>query len=475
MNYFKIYHAEKIPERLIRLRKEYNLKQKDIGNPSIVSKIELGKKDITDSVLYDFKSRTNISYSYLIFGELDEFINDLFFKFFSQILKRDLNSVEQYDYKFTYISYNKAKVIQNDCLKVAKTFAHFNFQRTNFLKSDDLFMDTFSKSGDINLIIDDYSFNPSRSFRENVINKNTVVDFIGMFEIIYSMIKTKLSHSFQNYVCNNLFNLDENDYPTNIKLSSIDSLIFDWWQNNVSKEIIPNLIDKLKSSPLFNLGYIVDDMLNNIYRDDIPTSYLSTVPVKITSAPKYVFSKKHRNQYTGLQEQLCQKIENDLLRIMKNGKNPMEIYEKYPPSLIKILGYNIEEFPAKNETIKVSFQEIIELVSDPLAAPKIPDDSSFELHEIKLSVEGKQRVEQALSENMNELQIEDLIRTHSIYLGDNSISKSIEGLLTNNSQVTYYFQEHLNTEIYSIAKQLSSIQQSFLSLLTKEELQKFAL
>ncbi len=49
------------------------------------------------------------------------------------------------------------------------------------------------------------------------------------------------------------------------------------------------------------------------------------------------------------------------------------------------------------------------------------------------------------------------------------------GLLTNNTQVTYYFQEQLNKELLSMAHALDNVQQAFIKLLSEEEIRKFAL
>ncbi|HHJ8363712.1 TPA: hypothetical protein ACQNOM_001646, partial [Streptococcus pyogenes] len=73
---------------------------------------------------------------------------------------------------------------------------------------------------------------------------------------------------------------------------NIDPLINKWWYDNVSTEIIPNLIKKLKENPLFNIGFLVDDILKRMYKENIPKSYLTSVPLVIYKKARSTLSIK---------------------------------------------------------------------------------------------------------------------------------------------------------------------------------------
>lgn len=165
ITFFELYYSDKIPARLIKLREKYRLTQSDVGNSSQVSQIEKGKRPITNTILYDLKERTGLDYADVIFGNLNEFIEELFYHCFSTILYKDF-SIERYNkvYKFQSREYVE---IQEICLRLAKTFANFNIQRKNFNEdSEELEMDTFHKKDDINIMMGDKGFNPARSLRE---------------------------------------------------------------------------------------------------------------------------------------------------------------------------------------------------------------------------------------------------------------------------------------------------------------------
>jgi len=83
----------------------------------------------------------------------------------------------------------------------------------------------------------------------------TVIDFEEMFGILWLMLGDNLIKSFEVNVCAILIESDENGIPSTFRQENIDPLINKWWYDNVSTEIIPNLIKKLKENPLFNIRF----------------------------------------------------------------------------------------------------------------------------------------------------------------------------------------------------------------------------
>ncbi|HHJ9032188.1 TPA: XRE family transcriptional regulator, partial [Streptococcus pyogenes] len=202
---------------------------------------------------------------------------------------RDLEAVDENLYSFMS---DDLISIQSSCLSIAKTFANFNIQRKRFMISTETEMDTFHKKDDIDVWVGGKSYNPARSFRNNPINELTVIDFEEMADILLLMLRDNLIRSFEINVCNTLFELDKNGEPTTFNLDKIDSIINKWWSENVSTEIIPNLIKKLRENPLFNIGFMVNDILERMYKEDIPKSYLTSVPLVISKKARSTLSIK---------------------------------------------------------------------------------------------------------------------------------------------------------------------------------------
>lgn len=289
MKFFEENYSQEIPTRIKNLRKKHNITQSELGNAGQVSQVESGKRPITSSMLVYLNALTASSYTYIVFGELDEFIENLFHYFFSSILYRDLEAVDENLYSFMS---DDLISIQSSCLSIAKTFANFNIQRKRFMISTETEMDTFHKKDDIDVWVGGKSYNPARSFRNNPINELTVIDFEEMADILLLMLRDNLIRSFEINVCNTLFELDKNGEPTTFNLNKIDSIINKWWSENVSTEIIPNLIKKLRENPLFNIGFMVNDILERMYKEDIPKSYLTSVPLVISKKARSTLSIK---------------------------------------------------------------------------------------------------------------------------------------------------------------------------------------
>lgn len=112
------------------------------------------------------------------------------------------------------------------------------------MASDETEMDTFHKKDDIDITVGEKSYNLARSFRTSTINELTVIDFEEMFDILWLMLGDNLIKSFEVNVCGILIESDGNGIPSTFRQENIDPLINKWWYDNVSTEIIPNLIKK---------------------------------------------------------------------------------------------------------------------------------------------------------------------------------------------------------------------------------------
>ena len=471
MNFFEKHYSQKISIRIKNLRKKYNFTQSDLGNAGQVSQVESGKRPITSSMLVYLNALTASSYTYIVFGELDEFIENLFHYFFGSILYRDLESVDENLYSFMS---DDLISIQSSCLSIAKTFANFNIQRKRFMISTETEMDTFHKKDDIDIWVGGKSYNLARSFRNNPINELTVIDFEEMADILLLMLRDKLIRSFEINVCNTLFELDKNGAPKTFNLDKIDSIINKWWSENVSTEIIPNRIKKLRENPLFNIGFMVNDILERMYKENIPKSYLTSVPLVISQKGRTTssFSMTGGQQ---IDEVKFKQISEDYMKLLSQGKDITELYQKYSKEELANLGINIYQSNDIERTEERTFDEIISWVSNPYATRPIQERHTIQLEPTRFSLEDKKRIEKIASQGINDIDLVDLIELYDINLDNTNVTRYIEGLLTNNTQVTYYFQEQLNKELLAMASALDKVQQAFIKLLSEEEIRKFAL
>ena len=471
MKFFEENYSQEIPTRIKNLRKKYNITQSELGNAGQVSQVESGKRPITSSMLVYLNALTASSYTYIVFGELDEFIENLFHYFFSSILYRDLDAVDEKLYSFMS---DDLISIQSSCLSIAKTFANFNIQRKRFMISTETEMDTFHKKDDIDVWVGGKSYNPARSFRNNPINELTVIDFEEMADILLLTLRDNLIRSFEINVCNTLFELDKNGAPTTFNLDKIDSIINKWWSENVSAEIIPNLIKKLRENPLFNIGFMVNDILERMYKENIPKSYLTSVPLVISQKGRTTssFSMTGGQQ---IDEVKFKQISEDYMKLLSQGKDITELYQKYSKEELANLGINIYQSNDIERTEERTFDEIISWVSNPYATRPIQERHTIQLEPTRFSLEDKKRIEKIASQGINDIDLVDLVELYDINLDNTNVTRYIEGLLTNNTQVTYYFQEQLNEELLAMASALDRVQQAFIKLLSEEEIRKFAL
>lgn len=471
MKFFDENYSQEIPARIKCLRKKYNLKQSDLGNAGQVSQVESGKRPITSTMLVYLNTQTASSYTYIVFGELDEFIENLFHYFFGSILYRDLESVDENLYSFMS---DDLISIQSSCLSIAKTFANFNIQRKRFMISTETEMDTFHKKDDIDITVGEKSYNLARSFRTSTINELTVIDFEEMFDILWLMLGDNLIKSFEVNVCGILFELDGNDMPSTFRQENIDPLINKWWYDNVSTEIIPNLIKKLKENPLFNIGFLVDDILERMYKENIPKSYLTSVPLVSSKKARSTLSIKS-NGSQKIDKSKFEQINYDFMKLVSQGKDITDLYQKYSEKELTNMGIRIHKSTDIERIEEKTFDEIISWVSNPYATRPIQEISSIQIEPTSFSLEDKKRIEEAAAQGLSEIDLIDLVDLYDINLDNTSVNRHIVGLLTNNTQVTYYFQEQLNKELLSMAHALDNVQQAFIKLLSEEEIRKFAL
>ena len=196
-------------------------------------------------------TQTDLDYKEIIFGDIAKFVENMFYHCFSSILFRDLETVDKRmnslsDDDLIQYNLNVLDFPRHSQISIFKEKCFGFWWNWNGY---------FSQKDDIDITVGEKSYNLARSFRTSTINELTVIDFEEMFDILWLMLGDNLIKSFEVNVCGILIESDGNGIPSTFRQENIDPLINKWWYDNVSTEIIPNLIKKLKENPLFNIRF----------------------------------------------------------------------------------------------------------------------------------------------------------------------------------------------------------------------------
>lgn len=476
MDFYTSEYKPVIGEKIRSIRQFYGKKQKDFGNESTISQIEKGSKDINANVLFNIKYSVNISYETIIFNDINNFVEELFFYSFSSILLREYDKVTENYYQEKFDSTDK--IIQNSCLSLAKTFSEFNIQRRNFILSGEKVMDDFNKESDFITLLDGDFYNPARD-RKKPINEKTVIDFEKMGNTLWLLLKNKLIDSFYIHVCQRLFLEDSEGYLVDFSISDIDKRINLWWESIVVTEIFPQLIQKLKNNPLFNIGFMVDEILSKMVKDNITPSYLSSVPMRFKTNDGFQIMTSNENclQATDKEKEEMKVAYKEVDRFHRQEITLRELYTKFTDENLRSMGIKIQMQDKKDFIEQVTFEEVLQMVGNPEAISPIKNNPEiiqstpiYDFTEKKLNELPANLTEEEI--NMKILEIVDL---YGMPLDSNHVNRKIEGLLQENKAVVNYFQEQLNDSLLTMAHRLNHIQQAFLTFLSDEELIEWAL
>ena len=476
MEFFNENYKPLIGERIKSIRNYYGKKPKNFGNESTVSQIEKGLKDVNTNVLFNIKQSVNMSYENIIFHDVDNFVEDLFFYSFSSILLREYDSVADNYYPEKIDSTDK--IVQNSCLKLAKTFSEFNIQRRNFLQSDEEVMDDFNKESDFVTLLNGEFFNPARD-RQRPFNEKTVIDYEKIGTTLWLLLKNKLTDSFVNQVCNSLFKQDSEGYLVDFSISDIDKRINLWWETTVAKEIFPQLIQKLKNNPLFNIGFMVDDMLNKMVKDNITPSYLTSVPMRFKKNNGFQIMTSNENwlQATEQEKEEIMLAHKEVDKFHRQEISLEELYEKFTDEKLRSMGIKIHMQEKIDFIEQVTFDEVLQMVENPSSISPIRNNPAiiqpspiYDFTKKKLN-----ELPADLSKEEINMKLLETIELYGMPLDSKHVNRKIEGLLQENKAVVNYFQEQLNESLLMMVHRLNHIQQAFLTFLSDEELREWAL
>lgn len=449
-----------ISERCKELRKSYGLKMEQISDKAVISRIEKGicpksGNFITQTVLTDYVNVFDLSSEELIFGyseELEETLEWLFDRLFFSIRQKDLVTDANLYRGVDRVSITSQKAV----LSMAEMFAEYNLQRYNFIRSDEALMDSVNKKMDKNLSMGDVVFNIERDFRSKPINEDTVVDSRAMGEKLWLMCKEKIIRSFKTNVISPLFE--------NFTYSTINSTVNLWITKNFCEDIVPSVVEKMKSNSIFKLGLLSKQLLQDFIKEDLPESYQQTVPIKTTRDAsieiiigRNAIKNNKKLSVNKLKEQ--QRLLKIAMDMFENDERPdselLAEFEKYD--------IFIKECPKKEYIREENIDSVISRV-------------------ISSKYNGRTKALQPIFEsnppifkvpnNVSDEMIDKLFtRWHEDTHFNN---QTIPGYFTNNSQIGNRLQEHLNNDILTMIESIIYIQNNLLLFLTEEDLLTFA-
>ncbi|EPG1415570.1 helix-turn-helix domain-containing protein [Enterococcus faecalis] len=454
----------KVSERCKKLRTSSTYRQDDIADKASISKIENGKYKsgdnfITDTVLEEYSTIFNISKEEIIFGKEDEFeelLLDFFFDLFRLISRRDLSEDINNPKYYREGAFDVLDIeIQRAVISLANSFAEYNLQYYNFLKTDEGFMDCVDKDLDQYFYIDGKLVNLVRDFRNKPINEDIVIDQSDMGEKIWLICKEKFIRSFKAGVVLNLFD--------DFKYSSINNEVNKWIKGQFIQIIVPELVGKLKSNSILKIGYMVKNLIDDFLNEDLSESFQTTIPLQIRRPKYYNLSIQNNASFHNLSEDERKKRDqlfNEALELHRSGKmldlktEELEKYERY--------GIYFREVP---ETIKTREVDIDAVINQAIV--------SKSLHKTKAEL--RPIIEESPIIKISDFNSEEEIMEFydDWYDSTHFTNTNIPGYLTNNSQISHRWQQRLNKEIRESIENFIVIQNNLLRLLTEEELIKF--
>lgn len=451
-----------ISDRLKALRLTHGKTMDNVSNKSSVSRIEKGKKlgntnFISNTVLLDYTTTFNLSPKEIIFGQeedIEELVRDIFYTLFYNIKRQDL---VKYSHLYNNVT-DTVQTAQKAMISLAEMFAEYNKQRYNFFKTSDSSMDSLCKSLDHYYGHIGKFTNPARDFRQEPVNALTVIDCIDMADKVWMICNQKVLNSYTEIVINHLFRSSE---P--FIYSSINALTDSWIEQHLCKLIIPEIVSKMKSNTLFNLGLLTKYLLQNFIQEKLPTSFQTTIPIKITRPKEVTLKINNHEQFSDNPLTDTQMKQKYLL--LAKAQTMINIGNMPDDAFIAKLALNnitIETKVAEEFTREEPIDSVIDrVISAKFNGPTTQEFATFE--------------ESPIFKINGTLTHDELDSAFTTWHEDTHFkNQSIPGYFSNNSQIMYRMQERLNANIFSMVDDIVHIQNNALKLLTEEDLLYFA-
>lgn len=459
---FELKLVDGISKRSLDLRNSKKVSQDFIFDRSTISKIEnmkykRGENFISLTVLDCYTKLFQISKEEFIFGtdkEIEELLERYFYDMVRLIARRNLE-IDAYKYNKN-LHYNEDIYIkvQKAAILLANNFAEYNLQRYNFLKSDELYMDFVSKKLDKIIIINGKAQNLGRNLSNRPINEETVIDLLDIIEKLWIICKEKFIRSFRSFMWDNLF--------SKFKYTSINQLSNRWIEEQFIPIIVPDVLEKLNSNNIFNIGRIVKELIDNSLIEDLPISYQKKIPLSVKRNRSFViesdFDKTKYELWDENRLEERRRIVNDIIY-----SDEVQTFSKTKKEHLSNYGLFIHEIKEYNEIKEVDIDSIIDyaITNNVWGPTKNNDEMKIELGPVY------KKTDYASFEEEYNFFLDWYDTTHFT-------NAEISGFFSVNSQIMNRWQVRLNEEIKSSIKKLIIVQNNLLQLITNEELRNFA-
>lgn len=319
------------------------------GQKSAILRIEKGEKPksgnfISDTLLDSYSNYFLKSKTELIFGTKKEYESQLFYVFrelFEWVMLKDFLDVSYYP----IIPKEPEVRVQNAITNLLYAFA--DFARWHDLRKEAL------------IGTDDW--------------EDDLIDVDSMIHILWLISKNKLIRSFEEHVIATTFH----ELDSKFHFNRINETFDRWLTHEFVMIIVPELLEKLEANSIFQMGFMVKNLIDKFLTHDFPTSYLEDIPLEEFLPP--IKSYHFHLQKEDRTDENLKKIGEEFFRFLHQKKetSSVEELERLDKETFfqGVSGVTDESQPFVNGTRSVNVQAFLDSV---LAMPEFFD----RLHEL---------------------------------------------------------------------------------------------
>ena len=357
---------------------------------------------ISDRLLGDYSNYFDETKEYLIFGkqkELEVHLFRLFFAIFVHFTPDEFDDL-----------LGKVKSVGKPDKKVLESFKEFLYVFGDF----------------------------GRWYKIKRLEKNSIsselVDFDSMFKIFWLLSKDTIVLSFQSNVIPKI--VDESG-DEKFVFTKINTEVNRWLKDIVAKYVFPNLIKKLKADSVLKIGFMVKNLIEEFWVDNLKPDDHTKIPMKryMPPMPSYDFHFKGNES-----KDVIRKIAEEWVRMQTD-------LQKLNESDLS----NEERFKIMEEN---KYFEGIEQVTD-TSKPFVND---------KIAVYAEEFLDSVLSQPRGEGFVDNRL---------NRIERKIPGMLQENNKAQKLFQEKINKMTLSLIDELVDYQNTFIGCIEWKELPEY--
>lgn len=246
--------------------------------------------------------------------------------------------------------------------------------------------------------------------------------------------------------------------------STINSRISLWISKGLCADIVPAVIEKMKSNSIFKLGLLSKQLIQDFLKEDLPESYQQTIPIKTTRDGGISITigspaEKKDRKLTDSELKKQMRLHKIAMRMAQSDEHPndelLAEFEKY--------GIFFKEKPKEEYIIEEDIDSVITRVISSKYNGRTKNNRP-------MIEEGSPIFK--VPKNISNEEMDALYM--SWYEDTHFQNQVIPGYFTNNSQIGHRLQELLNEDILSMVESIIHMQNNLLLFLTEEDLLEFA-